>query len=63
MPDREAVMTAIYRVTKATANGPGRCGKFATHTTREAAAMRALFKAIGIDKPTEEEVNRCYPWA
>ncbi len=61
MPDRESVMTAILRVTATTRRGSdGRTSK--TREKREATAMRVLFKAIGLDKPTLDEIYRCYPW-
>jgi len=58
--DRDAVIAAIGEVTRQTKQGMELDSQ--TQSQRESRAMRALFKALGLSKPTDVEIGRCYPW-
>lgn len=58
--DREEVIKAIRGVTTQTKQGIDNHSK--AQDKREAAVMVKLFAVLGLPKPSEEEIKRCYPW-
>lgn len=60
--DRAELITRIRRVTIETKAALADHRNTKAQDKRCLKAIRELFDCVGLEKPTDEEAARCYPW-
>ena len=63
MANKAKILEAVRGITSATRAGLAWNGKtFKAQENRESKAAKKLLVLMGIEKPTQEECDYCYPW-